>query len=654
MSGPTLRNIGILAHVDAGKTTLTERLLHASGALRIPGSVDAGTACTDDLEVERRRGISVRAALASFEWRGHRFNLVDTPGHGDFAGEVERTLSVLDGAVLVVSAAEGVQAQTEVLWEALAALGLPTLFFLNKVDRVGADLPGVLGQIRRLLTPRAVPLQTLAGAGTDRLFLRDLSDPANPEAAAGLFEALADLDEDLMEAYLEGRTLPPEELLRRAEPHARRGRLFPLLFGAALDGLGVELLLDGLVRFLPPAGGDPEAPTSARAFKVVHDPALGRGVYVRVHRGTLRTRDALPLPGREEPGKVTRIRRAGAGRWEDVSALEAGDLGLVFGLGEARTGDALGDPEGLPGGVPLAEPLFSVRAVPPTPEDAPRLLAALRVLSDEDPHLGLVLDRERQEMHLRILGPLQVEILTALLSDRFGLAATFEKPATLYKETLQEAAEGYVEYTLPKPCWAVLRFLVEPGERGSGVVYRSRVSTDDVKLKYQREVERTLPAALEQGLLGWEVTDLRITLLEGEDHEVHSRPTDFAIATPMGIFDALQKGGTRLLEPVLRFSLAAPEEAAGAVLGDLLRMRGTFDAPRVEEGVFRVEGTLPAEPCGDYAVRLGSLTGGRGRFSTRFAGYRDCPEEIRAEAPRRSVSPLDRARYILAARGALG
>ena len=241
-----------------------------------------------------------------------------------------------------------------------------------------------------------------------------------------------------------------------------------------------------------------------------------------------------------------------------------------------------------------------------------------------------------------------------LLRDRFGLEATIEKPATLYKETLREPAEGFVEYTLPKPCWAVLRFLLEPGERGSGVIYRSRVSTDRVKLKYQREVERALPLALEQGLLGWEVTDLRITLLEGEDHEVHSRPTDFAIATPMGIFDALQRGGTRLLEPVLRFSLSAPEEAAGSVLGDLLRMRGSFDAPRVEDGTFRVEGTLPADTCGDYAIRLGSLTGGRGRFATRFGGYRDCPEEIRAEAPRRGVSPLDRARYILAARGALG
>ena len=653
MNGPTARTFGILAHVDAGKTTLTERLLHLAGALRVPGSVDAGTACTDDLEVERRRGISVRSAVAAFSWRGQGLQLVDTPGHGDFVGAVERSLAALDGAVLVVSAVEGVQAQTEVLWEALRRLNLPTLFFLNKVDRVGADLPGTLEQIRRLLTPRAVRVQTLEGAGTDRPLLVPLGDSEARQAEEELFETLADLDEDLLEPYLEGTPPPTEDLLFRLAGHAREGRLFPVFCGAALEGLGVEPLLDGILRYLPPAGGDPEAPLSARAFQVVHDPSLGRGVWVRVRRGTLHTRDVLTLPGREEPSKVTRIRRPGAGRWEDAPALEAGDLGLVFGL-EARAGDPLGDPEGLRGTVPLAEPLFTLKVLPSCPEETPRLLGALRVLADEDPLLGLVLDRQRQEMHLRILGPLQVEILDTLLRDRFGLEATFEKPATLYKETLREPAEGFVEYTLPKPCWAVLRFLLEPGERGSGVVYRSRVSTDRVKLKYQREVERALPLALEQGLLGWEVTDLRVTLLDGEDHEIHSRPTDFVIATPMGIFDALQRGGTRLLEPVLRFSLSAPEEAAGSVLGDLLRMRGSFDAPRVEDGTFRVEGTLPADTCGDYAIRLGSLTGGRGRFATRFGGYRDCPEEIRAEAPRRGVSPLDRARYILAARGALG
>jgi ribosomal protection tetracycline resistance protein len=648
-------NLGILAHVDAGKTTLTEWMLHRSGAIRSPGSVDRGTARTDDLEVERRRGISVRSALVSLTWRGRRINLIDTPGHADFSAEVERSLRALDGAVLLLSAAEGVQARTEVLWEALREMGLPTILFVNKVDRVGADAARTLDRIRAILTPAAAPLQRVVGEGGDSPALVPLRAlPPEDPLRERFLEILAEADEEILERYLEGNLPGMGVLEERFAGLARAGKVFPVYFGAALRGLGVEELMDGILRHLPPASGDPEASPSGLVFRVIHDGTNGRGAYVRLFEGTLRARDAVVPGGRGAEEKIARIRSAGPAHPEDLPALSAGEAGLLWGLRTVRAGDPLGDPSRLPSPRRLEEPLFRVRVRPEIEADLPRLLEALEELAAEDPFLGLRRDRDRREMHLDILGPMQVEILATLLADRYGLSARFERPAAIYRETPTAAAEGFVEYTLPKPCWAVLRFLVEPGPRGSGVAYSSRVSQDDVRLKYQREVERTLPKALEQGPRGWEVTDLRITLLEGEDHEIHSRPSDFVVATPMGIMDALDRAGTALLEPTLRFVLSAPEDLGGTVLGDLLRMRAEFDPPTVSEGTFRVEGRIPAEASAEYALRLGSLSGGRGRFSTRFDGYRECPPETEATAPRRSVDPRDRAKYILAARNALG
>lgn len=650
----SIRNIGILAHVDAGKTTLSEHLLYTGGSIRALGSVDAGTASTDTLDVERERGISVQAALASFEWNGTTVNLVDTPGHVDFSAEVERCLQTLDGAILVVSAVEGVQAQTEALWQALRDMGLPTLVFVNKVDRMGTDIDRVMTDIRRLLTPLAVPLQRVAGEGTDTpVVLSTWPVEKDGAIADGLFETLAEADEEILEKFLNEEALSSQQLDEKLVSLTRGGNVVPVLFGAALDGVGVPELLDGIVRYLPPGPGKAENPLSGLVFKISHDPDMGRVSYVRLYEGSVRNRDLIHNATRDADEKVTRIRRARGGKFEEVDACRAGEIVLISGLNNSMAGDILGNPQAIPHPIRLLEPLFRVRVIPNDPERFPDLLEALRVMTEEDPFLDFQFDRERQELHIRIVGLMQTQILASLMEKRFDLAVSFEQPATIYRETPIGPAEGYVEYTLPKPCWAVMTFHLEPGERGSGVSYSSRVSTDDIHIKYQREVERTISKALEQGLYGWEVTDLKITLVKGNDHEVHSRPSDFVLATPMGIMDGLSKAGTRLLEPMLDFTISAPEEIGSRILGDLVRMRADFESPSIGEGSFRVQGRIPAESSMEYPVLLGTRSGGRARMTTRFSGYQECPEDFRVETPRRGISPLDRAKYILAARKAL-
>ena len=631
--GRAIRTFGVLAHVDAGKTTLTEQMLFHSGSIRALGSVDRGTAHTDWMDVERERGISVRSAVTTFPWRDVEVNLIDTPGHVDFGAEVERSLRVLDGAVLVLSAVEGIQAQTAVLWKALRRMGIPTVVFINKTDRMGADPAGVLAQVQRRLSPMALPLHP---------------GDQGPETV----ERVAELDEVILGHWAEGRPVAPALLRERMAGQARAGSLYPVLFGSALKGLGVEELLDAVVDCLPPPAGDVLGPVSGLVFKLEHDKTMGRIAYVRLFSGELRNRDAVANATQGTQEKITQIRRVRAQRHEDTGLLQAGDIGSVCGL-QARIGDVLGDPAGVPEGCAMAVPLLTVQAFAAQEADFPRLVAALKELADEDPMLELQWLRDERELHLRIMGVIQMEVLTSLLASRFGLEARFGAPSVIYRETPAKAGEGYIEYTMPKPCWAVLRFAIEPGERGSGVVYASTVRDDAMLHRYQNQVERTLPEALKQGLHGWEVTDLRITLVEGQHHLVHTHPLDFAVATPMGIMNGLEATGTTLLEPMLACSITVPAALGNRVIGDILQMRGTFEAPAIGGGEFTVEARLPVATSLDYPTRLGSLSGGRGVLSTRFDGYQECPLELGATSPRRGIDPRDQAKYILAARKAL-
>lgn len=647
-------NVGIFAHVDAGKTTTTEHILFESGRIRALGSVDSGTAMTDSMEVERQRGISVRAALASFTWRGVQINLVDTPGHVDFLSEVERSLRVMDCAVLILSAVEGVQAQSEMIWNALRKLGIPTIIFVNKMDRIGADPTAVLAQARTYLSGDIVPVQQPLYREREYIGAADLwSEGADAAARTELLEALAERDEELLELYISGGAADLAQWKRELAVRAAAGRMYPLVYGVAAKGLGVTALLDAMTQYFPRAGGDAEQPVSGIVYNIQRDKSMGRMAFVRLYEGILRNRDTVMNYTQDVQAKVTQIRKVEGGRTEDVGALEAGDIAVVYGLSGVRIGDVLGRPEAIPQEAKLAVPLLTVRVFWGADADDHKVIASFQELADEDPLLDTQWLQEERELHIKVMGPIQLEILDSVLQERFGLKVTFGQPSVIYRETPSRAGEGYVAYLMPKPCWAILRFQIEPGPPGSGLVYESLVRSSDLLPQYQNETARRVPEALQQGLRGWEVTDLKITLVEGNHHVWHTHPLDFAVATPMAIMDGLAHTGTSLLEPILQVRIVVPEENGGRVMNDLVQMRGTFEPPVLQGERMIIEGRLPLATSLDYPVTLSSYTKGRSTFTSFFAGYEPCPPDVTAERTRRGVNPLDQAKYILSVRKAL-
>lgn len=647
-------NVGIFAHVDAGKTTTTEHILYESGRIRALGSVDSGTALTDSMDVERQRGISVRAALASFEWKGVQINLVDTPGHVDFLSEVERSLRVMDCAVLILSAVEGVQAQSEMIWNALRKLGIPTLIFMNKMDRVGADPEAVLAQARNYLSSDIIPVQQPIGKEQEYIEAIDLwGSDTDPAAQTELLEALAERDEDLLETYMSGSSIDLAAWKKYMKTASASGRFFPMVYGVAAKGLGITALLDAMVEYFPRAGGNVEGPVSGIVYNIQRDKSMGRMAFVRLYEGTIRNRDTVMNYTQDIQGKVTQIRKVEGGRTEDVGSLEAGDIAVIYGLSGVRIGDVLGHPEAIPEEAKLAVPLLTVRVFWGTDMDDHKVIGALQELADEDPLLDAQWLQDERELHIKVMGPIQLEILNSVLEERYALKVTFGQPSVIYKETPASAGQGFIAYTMPKPCWAILRFQIEPGPPGSGLVYDSVVRSSDLLPQYQSETARRVPEALQQGLYGWEVTDLKVTLIEGQHHVWHTHPLDFAVATPMGIMDGLARVGTKLLEPILQVRIVVPEENGGRVMNDLVQMRGTFEPPVLQGERMIIEGRLPLATSLDYPVTLSSYTKGRSTFTSFFAGYEECPPDVSAERTRRGVNPLDQAKYILSVRKAL-
>lgn len=652
MSDPqTIVNIGVVAHVDAGKTTVTEQLLYHAGELRQTGSVDSGTTQTDCLAIERQRGISVQAASVSLRAGAKRINLIDTPGHVDFAGEVERVLRVLDWAVVVVSAVEGVQAQTDVLLEALEQTGTRMLLFVNKIDRAGSRSDEVVQELQDRLGHRCLPLNTAQGEGgrTCRVTARPLSDPAMREDVVTL---LAEYDNALLDRYLADEPLDDGELWDAVAQRMQEGRIVPVLFGSAAGGVGTGDLLSLLERVALPVKNRKDDALSGVVYKVTHDKAMGKIAHVRLFGGQIRNRDSLPLSGSETSEKVTQIRRFSGAKWTDIGEVGRGDIAALCGLSSVKIGDIIGEVTDVPA-CRLTAPLLKVQALPQSRDKLMDLLGALQELAEEDPLLETEYLADEKEIHIQITGTIQLEVLEALLRERYGLSVTFSKPSVIYKETPSAKGEGFEAYTMPKPCWAVIRLLIEPGERGSGLTYRSVASPQDIAYRYQTHVETAVPRALKQGLYNWEVTDLKVTLIGGQHHHIHTHPLDFFLATPMAVMNGLQNTGTTLLEPMLLMRITAPEDCLGKIIGDMIAMRGEFDSPVIRGGFAHMEARVPVATSLDYSVHLAAQTSGRGTISARFCGYQDVALELGAVAKRRGVNPLDRSKWILANRSAM-
>jgi ribosomal protection tetracycline resistance protein len=628
-----LLNLGILAHVDAGKTSLTERLLHSAGVIDEIGSVDAGSTQTDTLALERRRGITIKSAVVSFTVDDVTVNLIDTPGHPDFIAEVERVLGVLDGAVLVVSAVEGVQAQTRVLMRTLKRLGVPTLVFVNKTDRRGARYDGVLRDIAERLTPAVVPMGTVGELGTRQArFLPGL----------GSYDVLADHDDDLLAACVEGRV--PEGLPRAAlVTQTRRGLVHPVYFGSAVTGAGVPELVAGIRELLPAADGDPEGPVSATVFKVDRGPAGEKVAYARLFSGTLRTRDRVPFGaaraarGRAEAvraeGRVTAVSVFDSGTEVRQDAVPAGRIAKLWGLPGIRIGDALGEPRAAHERF-FAPPSLETVVVPAPGTDSRSLHLALTQLAEQDPLIALRHDEGRQETSVSLYGEVQKEVIQATLAEEFGLDVTFRETTPLCVE--RPAGTGAaVEFNKKdgNPFLATVGLRVEPAPAGSGVSFGLEVELGAMPYAFFKAVEDTVYETLGQGLYGWQVTDCTVTMThcgysprqshahQGFNKSMSSTGADFRGVTPLVLVQALRRAGTVVHEPMHRFRVEAPADTLGTLLPALAALRAVPETTDTRGERAWVEGGVPAARLHELEQRLPGLTRGEGELESAFDHY---------------------------------
>ncbi len=586
--------VGILAHVDAGKTTLSEALLYTAGAVRKLGRVDHRDAFLDTDDIERERGITILAKQAELNWKNLEVTLLDTPGHVDFSAEMERTLQVLDCAVLVLSGTDGVQGHTATLWRLLERYGVPTVLFVNKMDLAGADREALLRQLRSRLHENCVDF-------TDR-----------DEAWA---ESVAVADEALLEAYLAGEPLTDGAV---AACIGER-KLFPCLFGSALRLDGVEALLDLLRRYVPaPRYGEAFA---ARVFKIAREGGE-RLTYLKVTGGVLRVKDTLS--GEDWKEKVNQIRRYSGAKFRQMEAAEAGTVCAVTGLTHTWPGQGLGAEAA--GEKPALEPVMTYRLLLPEGCDCHTFLGKLRQLEEEDPQLGVVWNEALGEIHVRLMGEVQQEVLRRRIADRFGTAVDFDQGSILYKETIAAPVVG-VGHFEPLRHYAEVHLLLEPGERGSGLRFASAVGADDLDLNWQRLILTHLGEKEPVGVLtGSPVTDVKITILAGRGHLKHTEGGDFRQATYRAVRQGLRQAETILLEPWYAFRLEVPRENLGRAMADLQKMGGTFAEEEGAGELAALAGEAPAAAMGGYWQEVAAYTRGCGQLSCSFAGYRPCAD----------------------------
>ena len=595
--------VGILAHVDAGKTTLSEGMLYVSGAVRKLGRVDHQNAFLDTDALERQRGITIFSKQAVFTLPTVEVTLLDTPGHVDFSSEMERTLQVLDCAILVISGTDGVQGHTQTLWKLLERYHIPTLLFVNKMDLDGADRAGCLAQLRERLHDGCV----------------DFTQEREGET---LQEQVAMCEEATLERYLETGTVEDGDIRRLI----RERRLFPCWFGSALRLEGVEAFLEGLERYAPIP--DYPADFGAQVYKIGRDAQGGRLTYLKVTGGSLKVKDLLSGgtgdAGEEAPWeeKVDQIRIYSGERFQTTDRAEAGTVCAVTGLTHTRAGESLGSAR--PMQLPMLEPVLTYRLNLPEGADPHTALRRLRELEEEDPQLHILWNESLREIHLQLMGEVQLEILRAIIEERFGLSVTFDTGSILYKETIAAPVEG-VGHFEPLRHYAEVHLLLEPGPRGSGMCFATACSEDMLDRNWQRLVLTHLAERVHLGVLtGSPITDMKITLVAGRSHAKHTEGGDFRQATYRAVRQGLMEAESILLEPWYDVRLEVPAAQVGRAMSDLQRRGGTMEPPETVGEYTVLTGRAPVAGMRDYAAEVAAYTRGQGRLFCTLSGYEPC------------------------------
>lgn len=646
-------NLGILAHVDAGKTSLTERLLFTTGVINRIGSVDAGNTQTDTMALERQRGITIKAAVVSFAIDDVTVNLIDTPGHPDFIAEVERALSVLDGAVLVISAVEGVQAQTRVLMRVLQRLRIPTLLFINKIDRRGADVERVLASIRERLSPSIIAMSYELEAGS-----RDAQAlPFGAEDADfmnRLVELLTERDDALLAAYVRDESALSYDRLRcELAAQTQQALVHPVFVGSAITSAGVDVLIAGIKDLLPARDGDADGRLSGTVFKVERGAAGEKIAYVRVFSGIIHVRERLMF-GDGKESRVTALAAFAHGTALQAQSVAAGQIGKLWGLGDIQIGDTIGAARPDAKQHWFAPPTLETLVVPRHAGDRRALHAALTQLAEQDPLINVRRDELRQELFVSLYGEVQKEVVQATLADEYGIEVEFLETTTICVE--RPIGSGASLELLGKdgnPFIATVGLRVEPGSPNSGIAVMIDVKPETVPLyvyktfeAFQQALEETVAETLRQGLYGWQVIDCKVTLTQSGYISPMSTARDFRLLTPLVLMDALQQAATEVCEPMHRFQLEMPADTFGPMLPVLARLRAIPDAPVMRGSICLLEGDIPAAEAHALQQQLPGMTRGEGVMESAFDHY----APVRGEPPSRPRSdnnPLNRKEYLL-------
>lgn len=613
-------NLGILAHVDAGKTSLTERLLFDAGVIDKLGSVDTGNTQTDTLELERQRGITIRAAVVSFTIGDRIVNLIDTPGHPDFIAEVERVLGLLDAAVVVVSAVEGVQAQTRVLVRALRRLGVPFIFFVNKVDRLGAQYEDVPKALASQLLVRPIAMSSVIDAGSRFARVEALAPGCEP-LLTPLCEALAENDEALLDDYvLTPDRLTADRLERCLIDQVASGLVHPVFAGAATTGVGVPALISAIATILPGRRLDPDGPIAGKIFKIERGWGGEKLAYMYLTSGTVRLRQHLDLP--KGPERVTAIEVFEAGRVHGAASFNAGQIARVSGLAGARIGDAVGGDLLAGGRSQFAPPSLETRVLARRPSDKAALWLALNQMAEQDPLINLRRNDDADDIFVSLYGEVQKEVVQSTLLTDFGLEAGFEESTVILAERLAETGEGLqILFKEPNPFLATVGLRVEPRPEGAGNSFALDVDVGQMPASFYRAVEETVFETLKQGVFGWQVIDCHVAMTAARHSSPASTAADFRQLTPWVLADALSAAQTVLCEPIDRFHLEAPAESLSGLLTLLAKSAATMTDSVIADGMARLEGTMASAMIQSVQQQLPGLTSGAGTMETGFDHY---------------------------------
>ena len=673
-----IRNIGIIAHIDAGKTTTTERILYYSGTTYRLGNVDEGTTVTDWMEQERERGITITAAAITSSWRDHQINVIDTPGHIDFTAEVQRSLRVLDGGVVVFDGVAGVEPQSETVWRQADRYNVPRICFVNKMDRMGANFWRTVGMITDRLNGHPIPIQLPIGVEDTFRGVVDLIEQkawlftdqlgAKPEITAvpadmvddvqkhreRLVEAIAETDDHLMLKYLEGEEISHDELRVALRKATINSQLVPVLCGTALRNKGVQPLLDAIVDYLPspvdippmvgtnPYTGkeeertaDPNGPLAALCFKIVTDPYMGRLAYVRIYSGTLVNGSTYQNANKEKKERIGQLVRMRANQREEMSKVGAGDIAAVLGLKHTFTGETISDASApiILETIAFPEPVISIAIEPRTKADQDKLSQSLQRLAEEDPTFRVRYDNETGQTLIQGMGELHLEVLIDRMLREFGVRANVGRPQVSYRETITRTVEHetrFVRQTGGRGQFAVVSLRLEPMPQGEGSVFENKIVGGAVPKEFIPAVEQGVREALESGgSSGYPLVDVKVTLIDGKYHEVDSSELAFKIAGSMALREGVQRAGAVILEPMMKVEVVAPDNFAGDVIGDASARRGRIEGMEPHsQGLQAIHASIPLAEMFGYATALRSSTQGRGTFSMEFDHYEPVSPEV--------------------------